>query len=1427
LFILQKIFFDESRRLRKNENGSPLSSHQLSPCDKYIGTNFTQSVALKVPSQISHPSVSLESISPNLFMELVAGTSSYGYSGDNGPATSAKIGAYIPWVDTHGNIYIPDDSFRIRKVDTAGIITTFGGTGQYSFAGTSGNIGSVSFMEPYAIVSDVGGTTLFISDKWYIWKYLFSTDIVTVFAGTAGSGQGFSGDNGPATLSQLENPCGLWLTTSGDLYIADTDNNRIRRVSSNIITTIAGSGTFHARGSFSGDNGPSTSATLNYPRSTYMDTNGKLYIADTENNRIRLVDTNHIITTYAGTGFETPFNGNNIPALSANIYRAYDVKGDTAGNIYIADQFNHVMYMVAPNAIISVLFGSGSAGFASGISSRTSNLNYPLGFWLSDNSVMYFSDLYTIHRSIIVASPTSQPTAQPAEQPSFQPSCQPTSQPTSFISGTLREGLVAYYPFDGNARDATGNGNNGEVHSASLTGDRFSRSNRAYSFDGSSSYIIINNGLSFDFSNSFSVSCWINPSASQLSAGPSIINKSHGFNGDSSWLIYRHGSSATSFSFEYFQLTTSRWCLSLGATDLVANQWNHYAITKENTKLSSYLNGNLISTAFGADSAIKTNGNAPLLIGVGYNQVQYFKGLLDDILIYNRTLTAQEVLSLYQFDAPTSQPSEQPSSQPTSRPSRQPSGQPSQQPISRPSSQPTLHPSAQPSVEPSQKPTTQPTMQPSIQPFSQPTCQPTAQPTQLPTKQPLCFPTSKPSVQPTNQPTSQPSDRPSSQPSNIPTKVPSSQPVSMPSSQPSIQPTSQPLSFPSSQPSRQPSASPTRQPTHQPTTTPSFQPISEPTSIPTSLPSCEIGDYDQNEGIGSNCLACPVGTFGVLGAVGGCTKCSIGTYQNSRGQRLCKECPYPRTNVEEGSSDCSSIYYELKNSIFYVAAATGALWIFVLILLRNEPFMGAIVLNLLLPSFDAFTNIAYLLSTKYYNVALFLLLVFALSHSIITFSLKLFLLRPIPGWRNHIPTWSRLWWLGYRTGTDVIPYPTSNGKRITIFIENEIHDSLYKLLWEAFVWILCIFGQTLYTILTFSSDCFLYVIFLIFWFSVGVVFELSNTLAIGRVWDLWFRLWTESEDFTELEITVDTSMMNYGFLNRLLLETFPSAIIQIINNVALKKPWTPIAILSFIASLFTFANLIYRYVFYHFCMKETVGMKDIPMDNTLKIQIPILGIDRTLIDGKLPVGTVHHRIMNRPKVVDLLGWEQMEFGSFWLFRRNEIVPVNESDEMDIETNKVLNGLEQSYKVFISLRFKEAANEANILKSALEAKGISTFLCAVHPGGDIAREIVYALHNCQLAIIMGTKTYGKDTGIGFSTFEELRYIHKKKPFFLIKMCEIFKEPETAFRLDDSVSYVQWFPGRPLPDGLVTQILKRLASVTAEIPPSEVLPFSIDP
>ncbi|MBX9742730.1 MAG: PT domain-containing protein, partial [Chthoniobacterales bacterium] len=448
------------------------------------------------------------------------------------------------------------------------------------------------------------------------------------------------------------------------------------------------------------------------------------------------------------------------------------------------------------------------------------------------------------------SQPTIQPSSQPSPQPTSQPSFQPTTQPTSFISGTLKEGLVAYWPFEGNARDQSGSGNNGVVHNATLTSDRFGNPHSAYNFDGISSYIEVPNGSPFDFANNMSVAFWVKPAASQ-SVWSTFFSKSYFANGLSSWIIEQDGNSLNNVSFWYRQFLSNNWNFS-SAIGLATGQWNHYSITKENKKLNSYYNGNLIFTNFGTYSAIKANGNLPLFIGVADpTNGLYFRGLLDDIFIYNRALTPQEVLKLSQFGAPTSQPTSQPSrlpsSQPTSQPSGKPSIQPSMQPSSQPSAQPNGNPTSQPSGQPSGKPSGQPTGQPSLQPNSKPSGQPSGQPSSQPSGQPSSTPTGQPSTQPSSQPSEKPSAQPTGEPSSQPSSKPSTQPSGQPTKQPIAWPTGQPTSFPSSwptliptvQPTSVPTTQPTSQPSGQPTTQPSSQPISNPTSQPSNDPTAQ------------------------------------------------------------------------------------------------------------------------------------------------------------------------------------------------------------------------------------------------------------------------------------------------------------------------------------------------------------------------------------------------------------------------------------------------------------------------------------------------------------------------------------------------------------------------------------------------------------
>ena len=225
-------------------------------------------------------------------ISTVAGTGVAGFSGDGGLAISAAIS--FPEgvaVDASGNLFIADrGNHRVRKVDAAtGIITTFAGTGTPGFSGDGGPATAAKMNAPSRVAVGPSGN-IFISDANRIRKVNVSTGIITTVVGNGA--RAFTGDDGPAINAAINFPNGITFDYEGNMYLADTSNQRIRKVnaSTGIITTVAGSGpTGFENGSFSGDGGPATGATLNRPRSIAVDLSGNLLVADQLNNRIRIV----------------------------------------------------------------------------------------------------------------------------------------------------------------------------------------------------------------------------------------------------------------------------------------------------------------------------------------------------------------------------------------------------------------------------------------------------------------------------------------------------------------------------------------------------------------------------------------------------------------------------------------------------------------------------------------------------------------------------------------------------------------------------------------------------------------------------------------------------------------------------------------------------------------------------------------------------------------------------------------------------------------------------------------------------------------------------------------------------------------------------------------------------------------------------------
>ncbi|MCP4000514.1 MAG: hypothetical protein GY727_06365, partial [Gammaproteobacteria bacterium] len=269
------------------------------------------------------------------------------------------LSAHHSWFQYSGNILYKGDGTTTNN--NAAIIITVAGNGQGSFSGDDGPAVEAELFEPYGIsVDSIGNIYIADSGNHRIRKVDANGIITTV----AGNGQGVhSGDGGPATEATLRFPYDVVLDSIGNIYIADAANQRIRKVdTSGVITTVAGNG----QQGYSGDGGPAVELKLNWPRDVAVDSLGNIYIADTYNQRIRKVNTSGIITTVAGNGQQGD-SGDGGPAAEAMLYDPRGVVVDSIGNIYITDEFGNKIRKVGTSGVITTVAGN-DAGFLGGYS---------------------------------------------------------------------------------------------------------------------------------------------------------------------------------------------------------------------------------------------------------------------------------------------------------------------------------------------------------------------------------------------------------------------------------------------------------------------------------------------------------------------------------------------------------------------------------------------------------------------------------------------------------------------------------------------------------------------------------------------------------------------------------------------------------------------------------------------------------------------------------------------------------------------------------------------------------------------------------------------------------------------------------------------------------------------------------------------------
>ena len=314
-------------------------------------------------------------VTPDGILHVVAGTGTPGFAGDGSAAASATVDQPSSVaVDSSGSVYFADEfNNRIRKI-ASGTINTVAGTGQAGWAGDGGPALSAELLQPQSIAVDSAGNIFGADSNTGVVRKITPAGTISQYAGSGT--YSYSGDGGPATLANLYLPVAVAADSAGNVFVADSHNNRVRKIDpKGNIVTIAGNG-FPG---FSGDGGPAASARLYAPNALAFDASGNLYISDAGNNRIRAISTQGVITTVAGNGAPSgeglPLVTSDGPATTVSLqleaafgnpYFPGGVAADAGGNIYLSDAGNCRVRKLTPDGTIITLAGTSSPGIPCG-----------------------------------------------------------------------------------------------------------------------------------------------------------------------------------------------------------------------------------------------------------------------------------------------------------------------------------------------------------------------------------------------------------------------------------------------------------------------------------------------------------------------------------------------------------------------------------------------------------------------------------------------------------------------------------------------------------------------------------------------------------------------------------------------------------------------------------------------------------------------------------------------------------------------------------------------------------------------------------------------------------------------------------------------------------------------------------------------------